>query len=758
MKRFVKIVLIVIGVVVAAIIATAVALPLLVDPNVFRDEIAAAVESKTGREFTIAGDIELSVFPWLGVEINQVRLANAPGFGEKPMAEIEQAEVSVKLLPLLRQRIEVGSVGLVGMRLRLAKKASGDTNWDDLVAAFSAQETQAPPEPQTEGGFAIPELSIGAIEITDAAITYTDAAAGATYALTDVNASTGRLVLGEPFPVKINLNFASEALGFTSETTLVAELRLDLESQFYRFDELMLNVHAKGEAIPGGEQQVSLTGEGELDLQAQRLSLDNLLLQGAGVNITGNVDGSDLLATPSFNGHVTVQSFNPKALMQRLGMEPPATTDPDALTSAGLDAQFQATLESAKLSQVLLQIDESTLKGDARVENFSNPMISFTLMLDEINLDAYLPPESAEPAEPAEVPPAAPGSAKIELEFLDNLRLDGRVTVGQLTAANLHFQDATLAVTADDGVLRIQPLGANLYNGSLQMKSTVSAAGKRPTYALQGNLKGLALGPFLQDLVGTDKVAALANVSIDLTTTGNTLEEIKHTLDGTLSFELREGVFSGFDLSRILTIARNRLFGAPVDTAADGETAFSKFAASFAITDGLFRGGGMDLTTPIAKLGGDGSFNLVTNQLDYTVRATVPEGAEGEILEELAGITIPIKLSGNLFSPDYSLDLAGALKAVAEQKLQQEKEELKKELMGEIQEEKQELQKEIQKEIQEEVGDELGEKLGDAFGGALGGLLGGGDKKPAKQEPAAPAASPEPAPAAPQQAPATAPE
>ena len=288
-------------------------------------------------------------------------------------------------------------------------------------------------------------------------------------------------------------------------------------------------------------------------------------------------------------------------------------------------------------------------------------------------------------------------------------------------------------------MLDIQPLGANLYNGTLRMQSTVNAASEQPSYAIKGKLNGLQLGPLVKDLIGNEKIAALANLDIDLTTTGNTVEQIKRSLDGSVSFEFRDGQFAGFDLSRILTMARNKILGGDSSaTSADGTTAFSRFAASFSVTDGLLKGGDLNLNTPVAKLGGDGSFNLVTNDLDYTVNANVSEDVDNKVLKEIAGFDIPIKLTGNLFSPSYSIDVKNALKGVARQKLDQEKAELKQK----VDEEKAELREKVNKEVEEEK-KKLGDKLQNELREGLGGLLGGGKKK--AEEPAAEEKTEEPA-------------
>lgn len=699
MNRILKIVLIVLGVLAALVATAAVVLPLLIDPNDYKDQITAAVEENTGREMAIPGDIRLSVFPWLGVELGEVRLGNAAGFGEEPFAEIGGAGVHVKLLPLLRKRIEIGTVSLDDLRLHLARKADGTSNWDDLVAAFGDGEEAPAKQPrETENGFVMPDLQVEAVAIHNAAVVFDDRAAGERYELSEVNLSTGRLRLGESFPLELSFRFAAQASGITTRSTLVAQVEPYPDSGLVRLPEFKLEVIARGEALPQGEQELELTGGGEFDGQAGRLQLRDLTLQIADMNITGRIDGNRLLESPEFNGRLTAKTFSPRAVMRRLGMQPPETRDSDVLNTAGLDIEFEATPEKAVLERVLIKLDDSSFEGEAGVRDFGNPAIDFRLALDQLDVDRYLPPESAEQA-PASA--GAGGAAEIDLGPLKALKLDGRLTAGKLKVANLNVENAELAVTAADGVLRIQPLGANLYGGTLRMQSTVNAAGKRPTYAVKGSLSGLHFGPLLKDLADIDKLEALANLDLDLTTSGTTTNEMIRSLNGRIAFELRDGVFNGFNLAQMLEAARDRFRqSGKTDAAAagktPGETKFSRFAASFSVNDGLLAGRDLALRTAGIEAAGAGNYSLADDRLDYTVNAKVLESAAGK-LAELAGVTVPIKLSGNLLSPHFSIDMAGALKGAAQQKLQEEKQQLRQKTDEKVEKKKQELREDIQK-------------------------------------------------------------
>ena len=100
-----------------AVIAS-VALYLFFDPNDFRDEISTAVKESTGRELVIEGDLSLSIFPWIAVEIGKTRLGNAEGFGDQPFLSFDQARLSVRLIPLLVAAGHCSGHGLPGGTVR----------------------------------------------------------------------------------------------------------------------------------------------------------------------------------------------------------------------------------------------------------------------------------------------------------------------------------------------------------------------------------------------------------------------------------------------------------------------------------------------------------------------------------------------------------------------------------------------------------------------------------------------------------------
>ena len=100
MKSLFKVLLGIFGTLIVLVIALAIALPLIYDTEDMKVVMADQARKQTGRELSIGGDLNFSVFPWLAVEVFDLELGNAPGFGDQPFARIEEARIGVALIPL----------------------------------------------------------------------------------------------------------------------------------------------------------------------------------------------------------------------------------------------------------------------------------------------------------------------------------------------------------------------------------------------------------------------------------------------------------------------------------------------------------------------------------------------------------------------------------------------------------------------------------------------------------------------------------
>ena len=143
MKTLFKILGIATAVLATLVVGAAIFIGWLFDPNDYKDYVAEWVESRTGRDFVIEDDLELTFFPWLGVETGGLRLGNAEGFGAQAFATAERAIVRVNILPLFLARVEFGNLEVDGLELNLGRDLERRGNWEDLLANACALKLEA---------------------------------------------------------------------------------------------------------------------------------------------------------------------------------------------------------------------------------------------------------------------------------------------------------------------------------------------------------------------------------------------------------------------------------------------------------------------------------------------------------------------------------------------------------------------------------------------------------------------------------------
>ena len=345
MAKPIKIVLAVIGVVLILVFGAVFAAAALFDPNDYRDKITEAVKKQTGRDLTL-GDIQLSVFPWLKVRVADVSFSNAPGFGTTPMAQVKEARVGVQLLPLLLDRqVQVSTVTLDGLRLDLAKDASGKTNWDDLV---KPQDAPAAEKKQGEG-VKVESIDIAGVTLHEADIKYRDAQANQSYHLEKFNLETGALRPGQATDIEASLIAHDLVKKQSADLAFSATVLADMVAQKATVDDLKLDVKAKGEGL---DATAKLVGNIAADLQHKKVDVDGLTLD-------FKTAMKDLQAEGKLVGKVLADLNQQQVSVSGMKLDFKAKT-PTLEAKGDLAGKVQAGLESKRY-----QVDGLALVADA---------------------------------------------------------------------------------------------------------------------------------------------------------------------------------------------------------------------------------------------------------------------------------------------------------------------------------------------------------------------------------------------------------
>lgn len=648
MKIIVKLLGLLIGAVITLAIIAIVAVSFFFDPNDYKEEITRLVQEKTGRALQIEGDIALSFFPWIGLDIGRTQLENAAGFGDQPFAKIERVGVKVELLPLFSKQLVADTIILNGMHLNLTVKKDGSKNWDDLVALADKDKGTKEKEGREDADTISGKLNINGVKITDARLILDDQKKGTYLAIKQLKLQTGRLAIGEPIDLEVSFDL--------KEKKIDKSHHIELESTI------------------------------EIDTEKQTLKISNLELELDDLQINGYAEGTSILGDPQFKGQIKVSEFIPRDVLQGLEISAPETQDPTVLGKAVLETSFTSTSDSVKLSGLKMKMDDTRLLGQITVNNFASPVINFSLDIDDIDVDRYLPPTAAKSDASANSKQAGTSTGNEKLlpvETLRDLNLKGTLKIGKMKASGLRSENIEIGLTAKQGNIRVYPAKASLYKGSYNGDVRLDVRGKTPILSMNEKLAGVQAAPLFKDVAGWDFIMGRAEATAKLTSKGNTMNALKKGLNGNLQFSFKDGAIKGYNVGYMIRKANATFSGQPTPKQETQETDFSEFRGTATVRNGVVHNNDLLVTSPLLKITGSGQADLVKEQLDYRVKAEIVASIQlqgGDPLEKLKGVQIPLRISGSFNNPKYNLELGKVLEEKAKAKIKEKVEEKKQEL------------------------------------------------------------------------------
>ncbi len=668
MGKTIKWILISLAALVGLFILVLVLASIFVDPNEYKEEIQNLVAETTGMELVIEGDIGLDVFPWIALDVGKVTLKNPPEFGDEPFVVVNSASVGVRVLPLLTGSVEAGDISVDGLVLNLIRLEDGKANWEALSGGGNA----AAAEDKTEDKAAKSsgkDISVGDVSITKANILFDDREQGKRYELKDVDVALGGISPGRPFDMAVAFSVSSSDPEVAAAIDVKGEVALDMEAQAYSVSGLTATVEATGAAVPGGKADVEVTASKlAADMTAQTAEATDLQIKAYGVTAQAQATGATIVDSPAFTGTLKVDQFNAKELLAALGQTPPETGDSAALTKVAASLGFEYAPGGAKAKDVVLTLDDTTVTAEAAMTGTENPGYTFQVNVDDIDLDRYLPP-SKEGGTEASTDTGGESSGGEQPFLTDDtkamlrkLDLDGRIEAGRIKTGQSVITDALVVVKAKNGVLDVKPASFSLFDGTFTSTSRLDVSGSTSRVNHASTLRNLEIGDLLQAMVGKESLSGNTNADVNISAAGDTVSAVKRTLNGTVAFDVHDGIFPGVDFAGVMDNALTQLQSSNSDEVKQGEDAKTKFGllqGSAVIKNGLVTNDDFLLKSPFIQADGEGTVDLPTETVDYLVVGALLASTEGQgrgDKDEELGIGIPIRVTGTFsdlsFWPD----------------------------------------------------------------------------------------------------------
>jgi len=170
MKRVLKILAIVVGVLIILVIA----LPLFVNVNAFRPRLESELTDVLGRQVKV-GNLALSLLSG-GVTADDISIADDPEFGKTPFVQAKSLTVGVELIPLIFSKtLDVTDLTLNQPEIDLVKSENGEQwNFSSLggksaAPAAERKKTEPPAEKSPSGGNL--NISVAKLSVNDGRLT-----------------------------------------------------------------------------------------------------------------------------------------------------------------------------------------------------------------------------------------------------------------------------------------------------------------------------------------------------------------------------------------------------------------------------------------------------------------------------------------------------------------------------------------------------------------------------------------------------------
>jgi AsmA protein len=721
------------GVIVLTIIAVAI-FAATFDPNQYKPRIVDLVKQKTGRTLTMDGKIGLTFFPRIGAEVEKVALSEPES--TKPFARMDEARVALALWPLLSRQVIVDQVVLGGMAVDLVRYKDGRTNFDDLTGQAKPVEKKpdtpaGPPLVIDVGGIMLRNATIGwrdERDGTNVRLSNVNLKTGRIVSGVPAKLAFAAKIEGAQPAVNVQvdldtgyrLNFETAAATLSALTLKVvgnvpglAGLDARLKSDQVDLDPAAKRVNLSGvelaatskdgldakltipqlQVAPDKAESKAISGEIKLAKPQQtvgaRLVLSALEAKGSEIRFarfdidldakTGDLAVQGKLGTP-----VTLNLDRQQAQLPGIagdlvvsGPNIPGKSLKAAL-KGGARADWGKRNANAELA---VKVDEQNIQAKVAVANWTQPAINFDVVADRLDVDHYFPPAKAGAAPSGGGPSGGAGGGAtaetpIDLSALKALNATGSVKIGALQVRNIKADQVHVGLRAARGRLDVNPLAASLYQGTLAGSAGVNANDNG--FATKLTLSGVSVGPLLRDAANKDVLEGRGNVALDVTTTGNTVTTLKKALNGTAALALKDGALKGVDIPGTIRKARTLLGSRNVleEQAKGGEkTDFSELTGSFIIKDGVAHNDDLKAKSPLLRLAGAGVVDIGNGTVNYTVKTSIvatSTGQGGKELAQVAGVTVPVRVTGPFENVKYSVDVAAMATDVAKDTLQRE--------------------------------------------------------------------------------------
>lgn len=594
-------------------------LPGLIPVSAFKARIETAASNAVGREVTIGDDLSFRIFPRTAFHVRDLEIANEVGFEAPYLIRVEEADIGVKLLPLLSESVEIDRFILTRPEINLTRNKAGDINWN-LATTETSETTSA------ESSGSLRELKLGDVRIVEGSAIYADAAAGQNYTAENINLTIILKSLTEPLEARGDMTLQ----GSPATVDMVLTSLSDIMSE--EPGNLKLNLKI-GEASAGADLTIATKNGIE------------------------------------YSGPTTIDAPDLPALAALMGTELAEAPGFDNLSVRG---NIDGNANAARLGDATIVFDDITAKGAVNLDwSGPRPKADGVLSTDKLDLRPYMPP----PATSTDGFPAW-SDAKMDFSSLRNIDAVFDISTNAIYVNDLEMGESRIKLIVDAGRMTAEIPELSMYGGQGSGRFVVNARSATPSFAGNFDMNAVRAQPLSKDLLKHDNLLGLGSFKFNFNASGASQAAIMNSIDGAGGFDLADGALKGVNIAGLVRAVGEFQQGfnptalQRAVTEARGpsqQTDFSEFLSDFSITDGLVNAPTITMNGPYLNMSGNGTINLAQQTIDLRLSPKAMSTLTGEGGRT---ISIPVRIGGTFSKPTIGVDAESLAKSGLQRGLQ----------------------------------------------------------------------------------------
>ncbi len=225
--------------------------------------------------------------------------------------------------------------------------------------------------------------------------------------------------------------------------------------------------------------------------------------------------------------------------------------------------------------------------------------------------------------------------------------------------AHLDLGPSSLGLAFRDGVLNATLGGMELYDGHASGKLVLDAAKPVPAFTGDFLLDGVQAKTLLSDAAQFSLLEGHTKLTLQISGSGATSDEIKSSLAGQGSLAVSDGAIEGINLTEMISsIGEGQI--PDLRQGPGAKTAFSDLGGSFTITNGIAETSNLKMTSPLLTVAAAGTVDLTQSTINMLATPEIVAGPQGQGgANNLAGLSVPVRIEGPLDRPTFRPEIKG---------------------------------------------------------------------------------------------------